>query len=869
MQLSDPADLPDLPDRSDLSGLPAGARSLPELFARVAAVRGDAAAVAGGGEQLGYAELDRRAGAVAARLTAAGLGRGDLVGVLLERSHRAPAWILGVLRSGAAYVPLDPSYPADRLRFMAGDAGLAALVGDPDRAAACGLDALPVIDPEAAAAEPARPAEAGGPVAAEPGPDDPAYVIYTSGSTGVPKGCVVTHGNVLELLRATLPLFELGPDDRWTLFHSASFDFSVWELWGAWATGATAVPVPAATAQAPEDFLRLLADERITVLNQVPSAFRHLAREYADSGAPATALRYVVFGGESVDLDVVRGFLAASAAAPGPVPVMVNMYGITEITVHATHLVLTPEQLAGDTPSPIGRPLPHLAIELRDDALRLVPDGGTGEMWVAGSGVADGYLNRPELTAERFRTLDGRRMYRTGDLARRLPDGGLAYLGRNDQQVKLRGHRVELGEVEAGLRAAPQVRDAAALVVRDDAGNELLTALVVPAGPGEADVAALRRFARATMPAQLVPNRFHPVEELPLTSSGKLDRKALAGLVPKAAAPKAGASREGAPQEGASQEGAPRARVLVLDPIDPGALDELRRQHDVTVALRPPVDELLRLVRDQEVIVLRSGVRLDAPVIAAAGRLRVIARAGSGIDNIDVAAARAAGVTVFNIPAVSAPAVAELALGLMLTVGRHLALADRQVRSGIWNKAALSGVELGGKTLGLVGYGRIGSRIAALGRALGMRVLVDVARPDADRRHELERLDYELAPLKTLLPAADVVCLAVPLTDRTHHLIDAAALAAMKPTSLLVNVSRGLVVDEDALYEALAEGRIGGAGLDVVAEEGRPNRLHELDNVVITPHIGAMSVDSQVRIGRILVDSVAAALAGREVPNQC
>ncbi|MEK2490732.1 amino acid adenylation domain-containing protein [Kitasatospora purpeofusca] len=849
MQLSDPA---------DLSGLVAGARSLPELFARVAAVRGDAAAVAGGGEQLGYAELDRRAGAVAARLTAAGLGRGDLVGVLLERSHRAPAWILGVLRSGAAYVPLDPSYPADRLRFMAGDAGLAALVGDPDRAAACGLDALPVIDPEAAAApESAAPVVRS--VGAEPGPDDPAYVIYTSGSTGVPKGCVVTHGNVLELLRATLPLFELGPDDRWTLFHSASFDFSVWELWGAWATGATAVPVPAATAQAPEDFLRLLADERITVLNQVPSAFRHLAREYADSGAPATALRYVVFGGESVDLDVVRGFLAASAAAPGPAPVMVNMYGITEITVHATHLVLTPERLAGDTPSPIGRPLPHLAIELRDDEFRSVPDGEVGEMWVAGSGVADGYLNRPELTAERFRTLDGRRMYRTGDLARRLPDGGLAYLGRNDQQVKLRGHRVELGEVEAGLRAAPQVRDAAALVVRDDAGNELLTALVVPAGPGEADVAALRRFARATMPAQLVPNRFHPVEELPLTSSGKLDRKALAGLVPKAAAPNAGASREGAS----------RARVLVLDPIDPGALDELRRQHDVTVALRPPVDELLRLVRDQEVIVLRSGVRLDAPVIAAAGRLRVIARAGSGIDNIDVAAARAAGVTVFNIPAVSAPAVAELALGLMLTVGRHLALADRQVRSGIWNKAALSGVELGGKTLGLVGYGRIGSRIAALGRALGMRVLVDVARPDADRRHELERLDYELAPLKTLLPAADVVCLAVPLTDRTHHLIDAAALAAMKPTSLLVNVSRGLVVDEDALYEALAEGRIGGAGLDVVAEEGRPNRLHDLDNVVITPHIGAMSVDSQVRIGRILVDSVAAALAGREVPNQC
>lgn len=822
-----------------VSELPADVRSLPELFARTAAERGDAPAVAGGGQEICYAELDRTAEAVAVLLTAAGIGRGDLVGVLLERSHRAAAWILGVLKAGAAYVPLDPSYPADRLRYLAHDAGLAALVAAPDRAAACGLDTLPVIDPDATPAGPV-------PTRVAPGPDDPAYVIYTSGSTGLPKGCVVTHGNVLELLRATLPLFELGADDRWTLFHSASFDFSVWELWGAWASGATAVIVPAETAQAPEDFLRLLIDERVTVLNQVPSAFRYLAREYADSGAPALALRYVVFGGESVDLDVVRGFLAA---VRGRVPTMVNMYGITEITVHATHLVLTPEYLSADVASPIGRPLPHLSIELRDDAQELVKDGEVGEMWVSGAGLATGYLNRPELTAERFRIVEGHRSYRTGDLARRMPDGQLAYLGRNDQQVKLRGHRVELGEVEAGLRTAPVVSDAAALVTRDSAGNDLLTALVVPAAPGGLDIAALRRHARTTMPAQLVPNRFHQVDALPLTSSGKLDRRALADLAAEAAAP--------------------RARILVVDPIDGGALEELSRRHDVTVALRPPVDALARLVRDKEVIVLRSGVRLDASVIAAASRIKVIARAGSGVDNIDLVAAKAAGATVFNIPAVSAPAVSELALGLMLSVGRHIALADRQVRAGVWNKASLSGSELAGKTLGLVGLGRIGSRIAVLGRALGMRVLVHVERATEERRHELHQLGYELASLDELLPAADVACLAVPLTDRTHHLIDAAALSVMKPTSLLVNVSRGQVVDEDALYDALAEGRIAGAGLDVVAHEGQPNRLSELDNVVITPHIGAMSADSQARIGRILVDSVNAALAGREVPNQC
>ncbi|MET8101553.1 amino acid adenylation domain-containing protein [Streptomyces sp. NPDC005236] len=523
------------------SELPADLRSLPELFARVAAERGDAPAVAGDGRQVGYAETGRSAEAVAALLTAAGIGRGDFVGVLLERSLRAPSWILGVLKSGAAYVPLDPSYPAERLRYMADDAGLAALVGDPDRAAVCGLDRLTVIDPEVSPVSVADPA-------APPGPDDPAYVIYTSGSTGLPKGCVVTHGNVLALLRAGLPLFDLGTDDRWTLFHSASFDFSVWELWGAWATGGTAVVVPAETARAPEEFLRLLTDERITVLNQVPSAFRYLTREYADSGAPVSALRYVVFGGESIDLDVVRAFLAA---APAPAPEVVNMYGITEITVHATHLRLTSEHLAGEVSSPIGSPLPHLSIELRDDALRLVEDGEAGEMWVAGAGVAAGYLNRPELTAERFRTIDGRRLYRTGDLARRLPDGRLAYLGRNDQQVKLRGHRVELGEVEAGLRAAPQISDAAALVIRDGIGNDLLTALVVPAEPGELDMAALRRHARTTMPAHLVPTRFHRVGELPLTSSGKLDRRALA--------------------ECAAEAAVPRARILVVDPLDSGA----------------------------------------------------------------------------------------------------------------------------------------------------------------------------------------------------------------------------------------------------------------------------------------------------------
>ncbi|MEV5237900.1 amino acid adenylation domain-containing protein [Streptomyces cinnamoneus] len=823
----------------------AGARSLTDLFARSAGLRPQAPALTGNGRDITYAELDRASDDIAALLVDAGVGRGDLVGVLLERSHRMPGWIIGILKAGAAYVPLDPTYPRDRLHYMVADAQVKILIGDPGQAAVCGLDGVRVVDP-------AAPAPAATPVGT-PDPQDPAYVIYTSGSTGRPKGCVVTHANVLALLDAMLPLFDFGPRDRWSLFHSFSFDFSVWELWGPLATGGTAVVVPAAAARATEDFLRLLATEGVTVLNQVPSVFRFLAREYADSGAPDLALRHVIFGGENVDLDVVRAF---TEAAGERAPTFVNMYGVTETTVFTTGRTLTPEDLAGSVRSPIGVPLPHLTVELRDDALEVVADGEVGEMWVAGTGVTAGYLHRPDLTADRFRTSGGRRWYRTGDLARRLPDGALEYLGRNDQQVKIRGHRVELAEVEEALRADAAVHDAAAAVTRDPDGNPLLVALVVAAGDDAFSVTALRRHARATVPAQLVPNRFLRVDALPLTPSGKLDRRAVQELADAASAPRPATA-------------GPRTRVLVVDPLHESALAELHRTYDVHVELRPSADRLLRLVEDTEVIVVRSGVRIGADVIRAAPRLKVVARAGSGVDNIDLDAAEAAGVTVFNVPGVSAPAVAELALGLMLAAARHIVLADRQVRAGTWNKAALAGAELGGKTLGLVGVGRIGSRLARLALGVGMRVVATVDRDTPQRRAELADQGIEPTSRERLLATADVVCLAVPLTDRTHHLIDDGALRAMKRSALLVNVSRGPVVDEEALYRALTDGEIAGAALDVVAEEGNPGRLAGLDNVVITPHIGAMSADSQERIGRILLDSLREALAGRKVATAC
>ncbi|MBG6134683.1 amino acid adenylation domain-containing protein [Longispora fulva] len=493
------------------------ATTLTDLFGRVCARRPDAPAVTDTVHTLSYRQLDEAADALAARLLALGVGRGDLVGLRVDRTVTAPVAILAILRTGAAYVPLDPGYPAERLRMMVADARLTALVGDP--ALDHGLGPDRVVDPHAPAPE--QPPVGGPPLvpaSADVGPDDPAYVIYTSGSTGRPKGCVITHGNVLALLDAALPLFDLDDTDRWSLFHSISFDFSVWELWGALATGATVVMVPEAATLTGEALVALLARERVTMLSQVPSVFRSLVLAHEQAGSPPLDLRYVVFGGESVDLDTARRFATGS----GSTARLVNMYGITETTVHATFRELAP----ADRGSPIGRALGHLAIEVRADDGRPVPPGEPGEMWLTGPGVSAGYLHRPELTAQRFPTVDGRRYYRSGDLATEGPDGQLEYHGRSDQQVKLRGFRIELGEIEAVLRAHPDVADAGVTVWTSPAGARFLVGCVAPAVPAD-----LRAHAGLTLPAHMVPHRYVPVPTLPRTPSGKLDRAALASSV--------------------------------------------------------------------------------------------------------------------------------------------------------------------------------------------------------------------------------------------------------------------------------------------------------------------------------------------------
>ncbi|MGW6993497.1 amino acid adenylation domain-containing protein, partial [Streptomyces sp. NPDC054946] len=362
-----------------------------------------------------------------------------------------------------------------------------------------------------------------------------AYVIYTSGSTGRPKGVVVTHANVVRLFAATGHWFEFGATDVWSWFHSFAFDFSVWELWGALLHGGRLVVVPFEVSRSPQDFLRLLVRERVTVLNQTPSAFYQLMQAEAQEPqlGQELALRTVVFGGEALDPARLREWYARHRQ---DAPQLVNMYGITETTVHVTHAPLGAAAAAEGAPSVIGRGIPDLRLYVLDRWLQPVPVGVPGELYVAGAGLARGYLSRSALSAERFVASPyagpGERMYRTGDVVRWAAGGELEFVGRADDQVKVRGFRIETGEVEAVLAACPQVAQAAVVVREDTPGDMRLVAYVVPAD--EADVrvgdgvaATARRFAAERLPGYMVPAAVVVLDVLPLTVNGKLDRKAL------------------------------------------------------------------------------------------------------------------------------------------------------------------------------------------------------------------------------------------------------------------------------------------------------------------------------------------------------
>ena len=495
---------------------------LHRLFEAEAEARPDAAAVTFEGRTLSYAALNARANRLARRLRALGVGPETFVGIYADRSAEMVVGLLAVLKAGGAYVPIDTAYPADRVAFLLADARVPILLTRPHL-----LDAVPAHDAAIVDLDDPCPGEPGENLPGGDLPANAAYVIYTSGSTGAPKGVVVTHANVARLLAGTRRAFGFGPADVWTLFHSFAFDFSVWEVWGALAHGGRLVVVPYWVSRSPEAFLGLLRDERVTVLNQTPSAFRQLVRADGEAGGGGLALRWVVFGGEALEPESLRPWFDRRGDRR---PTLVNMYGITETTVHVTQRPVNADDLdAGRGASPIGVAIPGWSVRLLDARMQPVPVGVVGEVFVGGAGLARGYLGRPGLTAERFvpdpfSREPGARLYRSGDLARRRPDGTLDYVGRSDHQVKVRGFRIEPGEVEAALRKHPGVADAAVLAREFGPDDRRLVAYVVGPSAGSAD---LRRWLKPRLPEYMVPSAFVALDALPLTHHGKLDRDAL------------------------------------------------------------------------------------------------------------------------------------------------------------------------------------------------------------------------------------------------------------------------------------------------------------------------------------------------------
>ncbi|MDH6195686.1 glycopeptidolipid biosynthesis protein [Mycobacterium frederiksbergense] len=502
--------------------------SIPELFTAQVARDPEAVALTSDGRSMTYRELDDAANRLTQLLSGHGAGPGQRVALLLPRTAEAIVAILAVVKSGAAYVPIDPAHPDTRVEFMLADAAPIVALTTADlrpRLTASGVPVLDIDDPAVdtqPGTAPLAAAPVNSPLAAA---DDIAYIIYTSGTTGTPKGVAVTHRNVTGLLEALGA--ELAAGQVWSQCHSLAFDYSVWEIWGPLLHGGRLLVVPDSVVRSPEDLHALLVSEQVNVLSQTPSAF--YALQTADALAPELGrqlnLQTVVFGGEALEPQRLSSWMRSHPGAPR----MINMYGITETTVHASFREIGGADVENNS-SPIGVPLEHLAFFVLDEWLRQVPVGVVGELYVAGAGLASGYVGRSDLTSTRFVACPfggagarGERMYRTGDLVSWGSDGQLRYEGRADKQVKIRGYRIELGEVQAALAGVDGVDQAAVIAREDRPGDKRLVGYIT----GTVDPAAARTALADRLPTYMVPTAVVVLDALPLTVNGKLDTRAL------------------------------------------------------------------------------------------------------------------------------------------------------------------------------------------------------------------------------------------------------------------------------------------------------------------------------------------------------
>lgn len=430
----------------------------------------------------------------------------DRIGIKLSRSEWQVITILGILKAGAAYVPIDPEYPAERIEYMIADSCCKVVIDQQE------LDRFIHKATDYSNQNPDSGVQ----------PESLAYVIYTSGTTGRPKGVMVEHKNVVRLFVNDQSLFDFNSSDVWTLFHSYCFDFSVWEIFGALLFGGKLIVVPSLVAKDPESFLNLLVQNQVTVLNQTPTAFANLQTQVINSKSPQLDIRYVIFGGEALFPGILKPW---SLSYPGCR--LINMYGITETTVHVTYKEIGLNEIENNK-SNIGVPIPTLSCYILDEFMQPRSIGVPGELYVGGDGVVRGYLNRDELTRERFIPnpfKEGERLYKTGDKAKLLHHGELEYLGRLDNQVKIRGYRVELGEIESAILQFPEIQSVVVVLKQMSGHAPDLIAYFVSSQKGGAN--HLPDYLRAKLPAYMLPSYYVEIETLPLNSNGKIDKQAL------------------------------------------------------------------------------------------------------------------------------------------------------------------------------------------------------------------------------------------------------------------------------------------------------------------------------------------------------
>ena len=496
-------------------------KTIVECFQQQVSLRANTPALIFENQTLSYQALETQANQLAQAISQQGIQAGDRVALSLERSIHSVVAIVAVLKAGATYVPLDPHYPEQRQTYTIKDASVRLLIVDKKlswhQELAIAVLALDTLDFEQFTDQ--------APIV-NIDPQWPAYIIYTSGSTGKPKGVCVSHAQVMRLFTACAEHVDFKPTDVWTLFHSFAFDFSVWELWGALLHGASCVVVPYWVSRSAKDFQQLIQQQKVTILSQTPSAFYQLQKQIISQKSAALNLRYIVFGGEALDPARLDPWFAQFSDNNAQ---LINMYGITETTVHVTARRLYQHD-CNTSLSNIGKPLNDLSTWVLDGLLQAVPVGVIGELYVGGTGVSQGYIGRASLSAERFipdpfSKKAGARLYRTGDLVRYCEDGTLEYHGRCDKQVKLHGHRIETGEIEHALLQHPAVESTAVIIAHNE---QQASAQLIAYWVGEqTDNALLKAELEQQLPSYMVPQHIIHLDALPLTINGKLDYQAL------------------------------------------------------------------------------------------------------------------------------------------------------------------------------------------------------------------------------------------------------------------------------------------------------------------------------------------------------